>query len=104
MGGFRNVTACKKCPNVVREEIRDYMIKKKEEKDGRNLATGPDDYVSGFGDEYDDDMFGSSGSGSFSQKRPMASGNSSSTGVTVYPFKKPKQKGPHDVYYCQSPH
>ena len=57
MGGFRNVTACKKCPDVVREEIRDYMIKK-EEKDGRNLATGPDDYVSCFGDEYDNDMLG----------------------------------------------
>ncbi|TXG48622.1 hypothetical protein EZV62_024497 [Acer yangbiense] len=101
VGGFRNVTVCKKCPDVVREEIRDYMIKKKEEKEGRNLATGPDDYVSGFGDEYDDDMFGSSGS--FSHKRPMASGNSSSTGATV-PFKKPKQKGPLDVYYSQSPH
>ncbi|TXG53010.1 hypothetical protein EZV62_022179 [Acer yangbiense] len=45
---------------MVREEIKDYMIKKKEEKEGRNLATGLDDYVSGFGDEYDDDMFGSS--------------------------------------------
>ncbi|RWR73351.1 hypothetical protein CKAN_00162400 [Cinnamomum micranthum f. kanehirae] len=31
-GGFRNITACPKCPAEVREEIREYMTKKKIEK------------------------------------------------------------------------
>lgn len=29
VGGYRNVTACTKCPDHVKEEIKEYMSKKK---------------------------------------------------------------------------
>ncbi|KAK2646512.1 hypothetical protein Ddye_021707 [Dipteronia dyeriana] len=87
----------KNCPNIAKREIQEYMIKK-QDKEGRNLALAPDDYDSGFVDEYDDDVLGTLSLGSFSQKKkPMASGNASSTGATVGPYKRPKQKGPLDV-------
>ena len=39
-GGFRNITACPKCPTEVREEIREYMTKKRTEK-RRNEYVAP---------------------------------------------------------------
>ena len=30
VGGYRNVTVCKKCSDYVKEEIKEYMSKKKE--------------------------------------------------------------------------
>ncbi|KAK1571370.1 hypothetical protein Q3G72_015701 [Acer saccharum] len=38
VGGFRNVTDCRKCPEAVKQEIQDYMLKKKQEKEDRILA------------------------------------------------------------------
>ncbi|KAK2655716.1 hypothetical protein Ddye_008768 [Dipteronia dyeriana] len=55
------------------------MIKEKQDKEGRNLAPCPNDYDSGFGDEYDNDELGTPRR--ICQKRPMASGNASSTGA-----------------------
>ncbi|KAK0592894.1 hypothetical protein LWI29_027380 [Acer saccharum] len=63
VGGFRNVTDCRKCPEAVKQEIQDYMLKKKQEKEDRILAPG--DYDSGFGegdDDDDDDVLGTPGS------------------------------------------
>ncbi|XP_059633699.1 uncharacterized protein LOC132276330 [Cornus florida] len=37
VGGYRNVSACTRCPSSVREEIKEYMSKKKEEKEQMNL-------------------------------------------------------------------
>ncbi|KAK0592400.1 hypothetical protein LWI29_018465 [Acer saccharum] len=65
VGGFKNVTDCRKCPEAVKQEIQDYMLKKKRKED-RILPPG--DYDSGFGegddddDDDDDDVLGTPGS------------------------------------------
>ena len=46
VGGYRNVTTCRKCPDYVKEEIKKYMSKKKMIKEQRNLIVdiGIEDY------------------------------------------------------------
>lgn len=36
--GYRNVTACSKCPAHVREEIKEFMSKKKTQKRNEHVA------------------------------------------------------------------
>ena len=45
VGGFRNIIACQKCPEHVKVEIREFMQKKKDEKDDLNLLPDYDDVV-----------------------------------------------------------
>ncbi|KAL7583890.1 hypothetical protein Lser_V15G45368 [Lactuca serriola] len=78
VGGFKNYKRCPKCPEHVREEVKNYMIQKEAEKSARttdhsNVVT-LDDY-----DEDDD------GVGQGSSKTPP---------------KKPRQKGPLDKFYA----
>ncbi|XP_028108499.1 uncharacterized protein LOC114307307 [Camellia sinensis] len=43
VGGYRNVTACPKCPAHVREEIREFMSKNKTQKEEMNMLPDFDD-------------------------------------------------------------
>lgn len=43
--GFTDVTSCPKCPSDVKEEIGEYMLKKKQDKDTMNLVPDFDEYV-----------------------------------------------------------
>ncbi|TYK04958.1 hypothetical protein E5676_scaffold143G001770 [Cucumis melo var. makuwa] len=76
VGGYRNATACRKCPDHVKEEIKDYMSKKKEIKEQRNLIVDID--VQDYDIEDEDE-------GSISVNNRATSSGSS--------LKKPRQKG-----------
>ncbi|TYK03327.1 hypothetical protein E5676_scaffold6571G00020 [Cucumis melo var. makuwa] len=86
VGGYRNAIACKKCPDHVKEEIRDYMSKKKEIKEQRNLIVDID--VQDYGMEDEDE-------GSISVNNRATSSGSS--------LKKPRQKGPMDAFFTPNP-
>nr|KAJ0190377.1 hypothetical protein LSAT_V11C800399820 [Lactuca sativa] len=81
VGGFKNCKRCPKCPEHVREEVKNYMIQKEAEKSARTTdnsnVVALDDY-----DEDDD------GVGQGSSKPPP---------------KKPRQKGPLDKFYANKP-
>lgn len=55
-GGYRNVTSCNKCPNHIKEEIREYMSKKKELKVQRSFVQEVEDVELTFDEEEDDDL------------------------------------------------
>ncbi|KAA0053508.1 uncharacterized protein E6C27_scaffold190G00650 [Cucumis melo var. makuwa] len=86
VGGYRNAIACKKCSDHVKEEIRDYMSKKKEIKEQRNLIVDID--VQDYGMEDEDE-------GSISVNNRATSSGSS--------LKKPRQKGPMDAFFTLNP-
>ncbi|TYK16403.1 uncharacterized protein E5676_scaffold21G001980 [Cucumis melo var. makuwa] len=86
VGGYRNATACRKCPDHVKEEIKDYMSKKKEIKEQRNLIVDID--VQDYGIEDEDE-------GSISVNNRATSSGSS--------LKKPRQKGPMDAFFTSNP-
>ncbi|CAH1426190.1 unnamed protein product [Lactuca virosa] len=81
VGGFKNCKRCPKCPEHVREEVKNYMIQKEAEKSARTTdhsnVVALDDY-----DEDDDDV------GQGSSKPPP---------------KKPRQKGHLDKFYANKP-
>ena len=91
VGGFRNTKECPKCPPSVKEEIREYMQKKKNIRDERNMTPLDDDLQ--FGEGYDDDDDELSPQ---SRKRPnLSTGSGSGTGSV----KGPTQKGPFDIFF-----
>ncbi|XP_059670904.1 uncharacterized protein LOC132316448 [Cornus florida] len=90
VGGYRNVQACKKCPEHVKEEIREYTSKKKEEKEHTNLLSDFDD----MDDQDEDDVTIIDVKG-----KRVASG----TGSSNIQSKKQKQKGPIDLYFTPPP-
>ncbi|RWR74425.1 hypothetical protein CKAN_00275200 [Cinnamomum micranthum f. kanehirae] len=104
-GGFRNVTACPKCPAEVREEIREYMTKKKKEKEQMNMLPHFDELANAYEEDEEDDDVEVIERG----KRPLAHGSEvssargSTTISTVSKTKKPKQKGPIDVFFTPNP-
>ena len=53
VGGFRNTKVCPKYPPSVKQEIGEYMQKKKNYRDKQNMALLDDDFQ--FGEGYDDD-------------------------------------------------
>ncbi|XP_059669038.1 uncharacterized protein LOC132314159 [Cornus florida] len=90
VGGHRNGQACKKCPDHVKEEIREYMSKKKEEKEYTNLLPDFDD----MDDQDEDDVAIIDVKG-----KRVASG----TGSNNIQSKMQKQKGPIDLYFTPPP-
>ncbi|KAL4586316.1 hypothetical protein LXL04_010952 [Taraxacum kok-saghyz] len=84
VGGFRNATKCKNCPEHVRKEIKDYMIKKREMKDTIEMVSRMEDLDDYYGEEDDEDCM---------EVRP----------TKQPPRKKPKQKGPIDVFFSPKP-
>ncbi|RWR92243.1 hypothetical protein CKAN_02145200 [Cinnamomum micranthum f. kanehirae] len=104
-GGFRNITACPKCPAEVREAIREYMTKKKKEKEEMNMLPHFDELANAYEEDEEDDDVEVIERG----KRPLAHGSevSSARGSTsistVSKTKKPKQKGPIDVFFTPNP-
>ena len=52
--GYRNVTDCLKCPAHVREEIREFMSKKKTQKEEMNMLPDFDDMDMEIEDEDED--------------------------------------------------
>ncbi|RWR76250.1 hypothetical protein CKAN_00468400 [Cinnamomum micranthum f. kanehirae] len=103
-GGFRNITACPKCPAEVREEIREYMTKKKKEKEEMNMLPHFDELANAYEEDEEDDVEVIERG-----KRPLAHGSEvssargSTTISTVSKTKKPKQKGPIDVFFTPNP-
>ena len=90
VGGFRNTKTCLKCTPSVKQKIEEYMQKKKDDKDERNMAP-LDDFQ--FGEGYDDDEPLPQ-----SRKRPnVSTGTGSSTG-SVGSIKGSTQKSPLDVF------
>ncbi|XP_042012124.1 uncharacterized protein LOC121760536 [Salvia splendens] len=84
VGGFKNVTACPKCPSHVRDEIIEFMKKKEDAKLDQDLPSasqGRQDFEDlTFGDDEEDDV-----------------------GNTTIKSKKPRTKGALDVYYDRVP-
>ncbi|XP_059632352.1 uncharacterized protein LOC132274986 [Cornus florida] len=91
-GGYRNMSACTRCPCSVREEIKEYISKKKEEKEQMNLL--PSDEINFIDGEDEDDVMEVSNRG----KRVANEGNAS-----VNSSKMQKQKGPIDLYFTPRP-
>ncbi|XP_052210470.1 uncharacterized protein LOC127813510 isoform X1 [Diospyros lotus] len=92
VGGYRNTKVCPKCPSHVKEEIREYMSKKLEEKNNSDVILDFDD-IDTLGD--DDEVVFERG-----VKRPMSS--SSSQGFTMQQ-KKQRMKGPLDLLLPPKP-
>lgn len=86
VGGYRNVTACTKCPDHVKEEIKEYMSKKKDIKEQRNLIVDIDveDY------DIEDEDEGSVSVNNITTPRGPS-------------LKKPRQKGPMDAFFTPNP-
>ncbi|XP_042019102.1 uncharacterized protein LOC121766940 [Salvia splendens] len=84
VGGFKNVTACSKCPSHVRDEIIEFMKKKEDAKLDQDLPSasqGRQDFEDlTFGDDEEDDV-----------------------GNTTIKSKKPRTKSALDVYYDRVP-
>ncbi|XP_059658609.1 uncharacterized protein LOC132304927 [Cornus florida] len=91
-GGYRNVSACTRCLSSVREEIKEYMSKKKEEKDQMNLL--PNDDINFIDGEDEDDVVEVTNWG----KRVASAGSAS-----VNSSKRQKQKAPIDLYFTPRP-
>ena len=89
VGGFRNVTACPKCPPTIREEIKNYMHKKAvaslEEKERELMYDNDEDL--GYSDEDVDVEVNQSG------KKVVGSSS------IVSKRKKAKQKGPLHLFF-----
>lgn len=56
VGGYRNATTCRKCLDHVKEEIKEYMSKKEEIKEQRNLIVDISAGDYGIEDEEEDEM------------------------------------------------
>ncbi|KAK9698038.1 hypothetical protein RND81_08G078200 [Saponaria officinalis] len=92
VGGFRNVTQCMECPEHVKEEIRNYMLKKASAKDDIHMNPRTQQYDDCLEIE-DDDIVELNSS--------IPSGNSSRKSCP--PPKKPRQKGPIDMFFTPNP-
>lgn len=93
VGGYRDVTACPKCPADVKEEIRVYMGNKKSLKEQMQMMPDIDDY--GFDEDDDDVVEIATARG---RGKSVATGSSQGSVSKPWP-KKPKRKGPIDVYF-----
>ncbi|XP_020082516.1 uncharacterized protein LOC109706122 [Ananas comosus] len=95
VGGFRNAKACGTCPPHVREEIKDFMTKKVAEKQQNEFMPDFED-VDHFDDnEEEDDVAELSAKG----KRIQSKSSGCSIGSSKSAHKKPRQKGPMDLYF-----
>ncbi|GMP76061.1 hypothetical protein CsSME_00032900 [Camellia sinensis var. sinensis] len=93
-GGYRNVTACPKCPHV-REEIREFMSKKRTQKEEMNMLPDFDDMDMEDEDEDEDDDVVEI---NVNQHRKLTSSSQGSS-KSKSKSKTPKRKGPMDVYF-----
>ncbi|XP_020090213.1 uncharacterized protein LOC109711517 isoform X2 [Ananas comosus] len=95
VGGFRNAKACSRCPPHVREEIKDFMIKKISEKEQSDFI--PDfediDNLNDNDEENDVEELNSEG------KRMQSKSSGCSVGSSKSAKKKLRQKGPLDLYF-----
>lgn len=87
VGGYRNVDACKNCPTHVKEEIKEYIAKKKQEKEQTKLVPNFDEAVFEDDDHGDEDVVEIGHDG----KRVMTSSGSKSSNVT-FQFKRKKPR------------
>ncbi|XP_057964619.1 uncharacterized protein LOC131155470 [Malania oleifera] len=96
VGGFRNVKECSKCPAHVREEIKEYMLKKDMEKEENELLPDFDD-INHYGEDEEDEVQEIDIRG----KRVFTSDRSKR--LYQSNLKKPKQKGPIDLVFTPDP-
>ena len=87
VGGHRNAKICQRCPAHVREEIQDYMTKKAASTIEKCVIPDFEDAAFGDDEELDDISGGSKNSKEWSTK-------------SVNILKRPRQKGPIDVFFC----
>ena len=90
VGGDRNVMSCTKCSLHVKEEVREFIAKKKELKDQMKIVSNFDDLDNDWEDDEDDIAFVE-----VNKRRKGDSPRSSQGSVSS---KKPKRKGPIDVF------
>ena len=85
VGGYRAIVGCQKCPEHVKEEVNQYMLRKKTEKEQVNLMAEFDDVAF---DEEEDEVAEVDAHG----KRVQNVGGSSTS------KKKPRHVGPMDAF------
>ncbi|KAK8553867.1 hypothetical protein V6N12_030848 [Hibiscus sabdariffa] len=86
VGGFKNVTKCPQCPEHIREEVKNFMLKKEEVKTTNLMSS--QDFSYGADDQEEEDeleMFDSSGPNSSKRSRKLLP-------------KKTRTKGPMDMF------
>ncbi|XP_021836188.2 uncharacterized protein [Spinacia oleracea] len=93
VGGFRNALKCPSCPEHVREKVKDFMIKKAQDKANSQMMPNIPQFDHGVDDdgereEEDCEIVGSSG------KRSRKTSNLP---------KKPRHKGPLDMFITSTP-
>ena len=86
VGGYRAIVGCQKCPEHVKEEVNQYMLRKKTEKEQVNLTVEFDDVA--FDEEEEDEVAKVDAHG----KRVQNVGGSSTS------KKKPRHVGPMDAF------
>ena len=93
IGGYRDVKVCLEVPDKVKEEIKEYMLKKNEFKTQLNHEASMVNVVDN--DEMDDEFEVNMPMGppSKQQRMPSCSGSGSSINSTV--------KGPFNLYFSQ---
>lgn len=87
VGGFRNVTKCPSCPEHIREEVKEFMIKKAQTKSLSNMTP----LVNLESDEYDNEE---------EMDCDTLPKNQESSGSGI---KKPRVKGPLDMFVKSTP-
>ncbi|GAV56877.1 LOW QUALITY PROTEIN: DUF659 domain-containing protein, partial [Cephalotus follicularis] len=100
IGGYRNTSVCKKCPEHVKEEIREYMKRKKEVKKHTNILPALDDFENGDDDEEDIEEIDLQGK---KKLRPQSGGGGSSAGKAMMAKKPARHIGPLDTYFIPNP-
>lgn len=99
IGGQRNAKACAKCPDHVKEELREYMSKKKMEKEQEDmLLTHMPDF-----DDIDDEDEDEDDVQEIDQRGKRVSSSKGSSKSVQSKLKKPRQKGPMDAYFTPDP-
>lgn len=93
VGGFRNTTSCKKCPEHVKEEIKEYMQRKKEVK---NNVLLPD---------FEDLEFGEDEEEEIEEVDPRGKKIKRGTNTSTPKFGKSTSRtmGPMDTYFTPDP-
>lgn len=99
VGGYRNAKACRRCPPEVKEEIKQYMLKKTEAKNQNISIPDFDDVMND--EDYDLDDLEENVQSNRQGRKPSARG-STSTSIQSKP-KKPRNIGPLDCYFTTKP-
>ncbi|GMP35730.1 hypothetical protein CsSME_00008071 [Camellia sinensis var. sinensis] len=99
---YRNVTKCVRCPTEVRDEISEFMAKKKQVKEQINLMPDFDDMVDEEDFEDEDDLVELPQHGKKSTPTQGSTQRTSSSSVQSK-LKRPRKIGPMDCFFTPDP-